>query len=128
MISPRSRLAGIALTVGGLTTAAALLTPGIAAADPTDMMAPLLNTTCSFDQVDRALHAKNPQMASILDQNPSMKAQLQQKFNEPPAQRRAEVQQYLAQNPNAAQQAQNDPRAGQLQQTMQAVADSCHNY
>ncbi len=128
MISPRSRLAGIALTVGGLTTAAALLAPGIAAADPTDMMAPLLNTTCSFDQVDRALHAKNPQLASILDQNPNMKAQLKQKFNEPPAQRRAEVQQYLAQNPNAAQQAQNDPRSGQLQQTMQAVADSCHNY
>src|SRR5438445_8932065 len=111
MISLRPRLAGTVLTVGGLTTAAALLLSGIAGADPTDLMAPLLNTTCSFDQVNRALHDKNPQLASTLDANPGIKAQLQQKFNEPIPQRRAEFQQYLAQNPSAAQQAQNDPRA-----------------
>jgi hemophore-related protein len=128
MISLRPRLARTVLTVGGLTTAAALLLPGIAAADPTDLMAPLLNTTCSFDQVNRALHDKNSQLASTLDANPGIKAQLQQKFNEPIPQRRAEFQQYLAQNPGAAQQAENDPRASNIEQTIQSVADSCHNY
>jgi hemophore-related protein len=127
MLSLRSRLAATVASVGGLAAAAALLIPGVAAADPTDLVAPLLNSTCSFDQVDRALHAKDPQLAGMLDANPDQKAQLKQKFDEPIAQRQAEVQQYLAQHPEANQ-AQNDPRASGLQQTIQSVADSCHNY
>ncbi|WP_067673333.1 hemophore-related protein [Nocardia miyunensis] len=129
MISLRNRRrTGTVLAIGGLATAAALLSPGIAAAAPMDMVGPLLNTTCSFDQVDRALHAKNPQLASILDSNPSQKAQLKAKFDEPVQQRRAEAQQYLAQHPETQQQIQNDPRSSSLQRTIQAVADSCHNY
>ncbi|MBU3061287.1 hemophore-related protein [Nocardia sp. NEAU-G5] len=128
MTTLRSRLAGTVAAAGGLAVAAALLFPGVAAADPTDLMAPLLNSTCSFDQVDRALHAKDPQLAQMLDANPSQKAMLKQQFDQPPAQRKAEVQQYLAQHPEAKQQAQNSPQAGSMQQTIQAVADSCHNY
>jgi hemophore-related protein len=127
MISLRSRLAGTVAAAGGLTVAVALLIPGVAAADPTDLMAPLLNSTCSFDQVDRALHAKNPQLAQMLDANPNQKGMLKQQFDKPPAQRRAEVQQYLAQHPEAKN-AQNDPRAGAMEQTIQAVADTCHSY
>ena len=127
MISLRSRLAGTVAAAGGLTVAAALLIPGVAAADPTDLMAPLLNSTCSFDQVDRALHAKDPQLAQMLDANPDQKAMLKKEFDQPPAQRRAEVQQYLSQHPEAKN-AQNDPRAGSMQQTIQSVADACHNY
>ncbi|MBB5913058.1 hemophore-related protein [Nocardia transvalensis] len=128
MTSLRTRLTGTVLTVGGIATAAALLVPGTASADPTDMVAPLLNSDCTFTQVDAALHDKNPQLASMLDANPQQKAMLQQKFDQPVEQRRAELQQYAQEHPDEAQRAQNDPRADGLKQTMQEVADSCHSY
>ncbi|AHH15536.1 hypothetical protein NONO_c07280 [Nocardia nova SH22a] len=122
------RITGTALTVAGLAAGAALLVPGTASADPTGMVAPLLNSSCSFAQVDAALHDQAPQLASILDNNPDQKAELKAKFDQPVEQRRAEFQQYLAQHPEEAQQAQQDPRASGLSQTIQQVADSCHNY
>ncbi|RDI43446.1 hemophore-related protein [Nocardia mexicana] len=128
MTSLRARLTGAVLTVGGLATGAALLIPGTASADPTQMLAPLLNSDCTFAQVDAALHDKNPQLAQQLDANPQQKAVLQQTFDKPVEQRRAEVQQYMNEHPEAAQQAENDPRAAGASQTIQAVADSCHNY
>lgn len=120
--------AAAGLTVAGLAAGAALLVPGTASADPTELVAPLLNSTCSFAQVDAALHDKAPQLASILDANPDQKAELQAKFDQPVEQRRAEFQQYLAQHPDEAQRAQQDPRAAGLSRTIQEVADSCHNY
>ncbi|MBO0854211.1 MAG: hemophore-related protein [Nocardia sp.] len=123
----RPRLTAAAVACSGLV-GAALLIPGTATADTTTMVAPLLNSTCSFAQVDAALHAKNPQLASMLDANPNQKAQLKAKFDEPVQQRQAEFRQYLAQHPDQARQAQQDPRAGGVSQTIQQVADSCHNY
>ncbi|NKY84084.1 hemophore-related protein [Nocardia veterana] len=120
--------AAAGLTVAGLAAGAALLVPGTASADPTELVAPLLNSTCSFAQVDAALHDKAPQLASILDANPDQKAELQAKFDQPVEQRRAEFQQYLAQHPDEAQRAQQDPRAAGLSRTIQEVAGSCHNY
>lgn len=120
--------AAAGFTVAGLAAGAALLVPGTASADPTELVAPLLNSTCSFAQVDAALHDKAPQLASILDANPDQKAELQAKFDQPVEQRRAEFQQYLAQHPDEAQRAQQDPRAAGLSRTIQEVADSCHNY
>ncbi|WP_227984474.1 hemophore-related protein [Nocardia spumae] len=125
------RIRGIAattLTMAGLAAGAALLVPATASADPTGLAAPLLNSTCSFAQVDAALHDKAPQLASILDANPDQKAELKAKFDQPVEQRRAEFQQYLAEHPDEAQRAQQDPRAGGMSQTIQEVADSCHNY
>jgi hemophore-related protein len=123
----RARFAGIACT-GGLAIVAALLIPGTASADPTQAIAPLLDSTCTFAQVDAALHDKAPQLASAIDANPDQKAQLKQLFDQPVEQRRAQVQQYLDQHPDQVQQAENDPRSAQIQQTIQVVADSCHNY
>ncbi|WP_280335127.1 hemophore-related protein [Nocardia wallacei] len=128
MFSLRPRFTGAALTVGGVATAAALLIPGTASADPTELVAPLLDSDCSFAQVDAALHDKNPQLAAMLDANPEQKSMLQQKFDQPVEQRRAELQQYAQQHPDQVQQAENDPRANAVRQTIQAVADSCHNY
>ncbi|MFD0361543.1 hemophore-related protein [Nocardia sp. GCM10030253] len=123
------RPAYAALTAGGLATVAMFLAPTIASADPmTDLAAPLLTSDCSFAQVDAALHAKAPQLASILDSNPSQKAELQRKFDQPVEQRRAEFQRLIDENPDAAQDAQNDPRAAGLSETIRAVADSCHSY
>ncbi|MFI6046185.1 hemophore-related protein [Nocardia sp. NPDC051321] len=122
------RPAVAALAAGGLATVAVLLSPAIASAGPMELAGPLLNSDCSFTQVDAALHDKAPQLAKMLDANPSQKAELQRKFDQPVEQRRAELQQAIDNNPDAVEQAQNDPRYGQLRQTIQAVADSCHNY
>ncbi|MBF6171626.1 hemophore-related protein [Nocardia blacklockiae] len=128
MSSLRLRFTGAALTVGGVATTAALLFPGTASADPTELVAPLLNSDCTFAQVDAALHDKNPQLAAVLDANPEQKAMLQQKFDQPVEQRRAELQQYAQEHPDQAQRAENDPRAESVRATVQAVADSCHSY
>lgn len=116
------------LTVGAAAAATAFLSPAVASAGPMEMAEPLLTSTCSFAQVDAALRDQAPQLAALLDNNPGVKAELQAKFELPVEQRRAELQQYIDQNPQAAQQAQNDPQAQQLQATLQGVADTCHNY
>ncbi|MFI5715431.1 hemophore-related protein [Nocardia sp. NPDC051750] len=116
------------LTLGAAAAATAFLSPAIASAGPMEMAEPLLTSDCSFAQVDAALHDQAPELAAMLDNNPDAKAQLQAKFDQPVEQRRAEFQQYLDENPQAAQQAQDDPRAQQLQATFQGVADTCHNY
>ncbi|WP_069162266.1 hemophore-related protein [Nocardia altamirensis] len=116
------------LAAGGLATVAMMLSPAIAAAGPMELAAPLLESDCSFAQVDAALHAKAPQLASMLDANPTQKAELQRKFDQPVEKRRADLQQAINENPDAVRQAENDPRTAQLRETIQAVANSCHNY
>ncbi|MGV9675049.1 hemophore-related protein [Nocardia sp. NPDC003482] len=123
----RTRFALTTLAAGALTGVAVLL-PGAASAAPMDQLAPLLNSTCSFAQVDAALHDQAPQLASALDANPNAKAQLKAAFDQPIDQRRAQAEQYLAEHPDQVQQAQNDPRAAQAQQLIQRLADTCANY
>ncbi|WP_328390643.1 hemophore-related protein [Nocardia sp. NBC_00416] len=124
----RGKLGLATLTLGATAAVTAFLSPAVASAGPVEMAEPLLTSDCSFAQVDAALHDQAPEMAAMLDNNPELKAQLQSKFDQPVEQRRAELQQYIEQNPEAAQQAQNDPRAQELRATMQGVADTCHNY
>ncbi|MFC9892611.1 hemophore-related protein [Nocardia sp. NPDC127579] len=118
----------IALLAGGAGAIAVLLAPGVANAGPMELAAPLLNSDCSFAQVDAALHAKAPALANILDNNPEQKAELKAKFDLPVEQRRAEFQRILDENPDAAAQAQNDPRAAGLANTIAEVAAVCHTY
>ncbi|RJO78814.1 hemophore-related protein [Nocardia panacis] len=117
-----------ALATGGAATVAMLLGPGIAAADATSIVAPLLDSPCSFAQVDKALHAKAPILANMLDNNPAQKAELQAKFDLPPDQRRAALQQAINDNPDAAAQAQNDPRAAAIADQLAQVAAVCQSY
>ncbi|MEV6774470.1 hemophore-related protein [Nocardia sp. NPDC051030] len=124
----RNRRTGAVLGAGAIATLAVALLPGTASAAPSDLVAPLLNSTCTFTQVDAALHAKAPALASLLDQNPAQKAELQAKFDQPLAQRQAEFDAYVRDNPDAANSATSDPRAGGIAASIQAVADSCHDY
>ncbi|MBF6179438.1 hemophore-related protein [Nocardia otitidiscaviarum] len=124
---PRRTIAA-AGAFGALTAVSVWLFPATAAAAPADMVAPLLTSTCTFDQVDAALHDKAPALAQFLDQNPDTKAELRAKFDQPIEQRQAEFDAYLRANPEAAAQAENDPRAGGIAAAIQAVAESCHNY
>ncbi|MFI5780282.1 hemophore-related protein [Nocardia sp. NPDC051570] len=123
----RTRFAATTLAAGALTALSVLL-PGTASADPIDQLAPLLNSTCSFAQVDAALHDQDPQLAAALDNNQAVKGQIRQMFDQPIDQRRAQAQQYLAQHPDQVQQAENDPRAAQAQALVQKLADTCANY
>jgi len=122
------RPAIVTLASGGFATVALFLSPAIAAADPMELAAPLLNSDCSFAQVDAALHAKAPQLAAMLDANPTQKAEMQRKFDQPVQQRRAELQRAMDQNPGAVRDAENDPRTTQLRDTIRTVAESCHSY
>ncbi|MEC3913490.1 hemophore-related protein [Nocardia sp. CDC160] len=124
----RIRRAGVLLGAGAAAAVALALAPATASASPADLVAPLLNSTCTFNQVDAALHDKAPALASFLDQNPSYKDELRAKFELSPAERQAELDQYLKDNPDAANQAASDPRAGGIAAAIQQVADSCHNY
>lgn len=124
----RNRRAGVLFGAGAVAAVALALAPATASASPADLVAPLLNSTCSFTQVDAALHDKAPALASFLDSNPGYKAELRAKFDLSPAERQAELDRYLAENPDAANQAASDPRAGGIAAAIQQVADSCHNY
>jgi len=124
----RSRPAVAALAAGATASVAVLLSPAIAAADPMTLAGPLLNSDCTFAQVDAALHAKAPQLAAMLDTNPTQKAELQRKFDQPVEQRRAELQAAIDANPDAAKDTENDSRAGSLAETIRTVAESCHSY
>lgn len=124
----RSRTAVTAVAAGGFATVAMFLAPAMASADPFDLAAPLLETDCTFAQVDAALHAEAPQMAAMLDQNPSIKAQFKQKFELTPEQRRAELEKAIAENPEAVQQGEENAQATNLRQTIEAVAATCKNY
>ncbi|MTE11361.1 hemophore-related protein [Nocardia aurantiaca] len=124
----RNRRAGVLFGAGAVAAVALTLAPATASASPADLVAPLLNSTCTFTQVDAALHDKAPALAQFLDQNPDTKAELKAKFDQSPAERQAELDQYLKDNPDAADQAAADPRAGGIAAAIQQVADTCHNY
>ncbi|WP_327143563.1 hemophore-related protein [Nocardia sp. NBC_01327] len=122
----RNRRIAAVFGAGALATLAISLVPATASASPADLAGPLLNSTCTFTQVDAALHDKAPSLATYLDQNPSAKAELQAKFDQPIAQRQAEFDAYMSEHPDAAN--TDDPRASGIGASIQQVADSCHNY
>lgn len=124
----RGAFGPITLTLSAAAAVTAFLSPAVAGAAPTDFAEPLVTSDCSFAQINDALHDQAPELASMLDNNPDLKAQLQSKFEQPVERRRAELQQYIEENPEAAQQAENDPRTEQLRTTLQGVADTCHSY
>ncbi|WP_040788534.1 hemophore-related protein [Nocardia paucivorans] len=119
-----NRKFGIAAAV----VAIGLLCPALAAAGPLEMAEPLLASDCSFEQVDAALHDHAPQLAMILDSNPELKADLRVKFEQPVEERRADLQNYLDQNPDTARRADDDPSTQGLAATLRTVADTCHGY
>ena len=116
---------------GAVAGAALLMAPGTASAAPTDTFAPLLYSTCSFGQVDAALHVQAPQIAAQLDGMPEQKAQLQSLYNLPVDQRQAAVDAYFANNPDLAARAEqlsNSADGAQAAAIVQQVADTCHSY
>jgi hemophore-related protein len=101
IMKTRGRYAVAALAMTGMTAAAALLGTGAASANPAPRAA-LLGTTCSFAQIDRAMHAEFPTAAARLDAHPRHRARLQRLFDLPPTQREAALHQFMATHPGLA--------------------------
>ena len=77
-------LTGVAVAIGGSALA---LTAGAGLASATPDIGPMVNTTCTFDQAMRAVHAENPMAASYLDSSPPNLQFLRQFMSSTPDQR-----------------------------------------
>ncbi|MCX5045668.1 hemophore-related protein [Aldersonia sp. NBC_00410] len=122
----RSRLMRSGLIAGAVVATGAFLSSGTATAGPLDN--PLLDSTCSFGQVDAAAHVASPRLAAQLDMYPRAKADLQRVYDRAPADRAAEAQRYLDNNPGLAAEITNDQRYTEFEQISQQIADTCHNF
>jgi hemophore-related protein len=107
-------LTGLAVAVSGLAlwlTAGA----GVASADPD--LGPIVNTTCSYEQVMSALNAQNPMAASLINNSPKQQAGLRQFLAAPPDQRL-----------QIAQRMESSPANHQYFGLIRQVFNSCNNY
>lgn len=119
-----------ALLTAGLAAATTLLVPAVAAASPASSL-PLVQSTCSFAQIDAALHATSPALGYLIDTYPQVKQELTILFEQPVAQRQQYVDGYLAADPQlagTADQLLTGPRAEAVHRTLAVVADTCHSY
>jgi hemophore-related protein len=102
----------LAVATGGLALAVSAGS-GLASAAPD----PILNTTCSYNQVISALRVQSPDAADQITSNGLAVGWLQSFLNAPPDQRQA-----------LYAQAQAQPQFAQNQALISKVARSCNNY
>ncbi|MGK8520239.1 hemophore-related protein [Nocardia asteroides] len=117
------------LAIGGLVAAGALLVPATASAQP--HLGGLLETTCSFAQIDAAVHAQFPDLAARLDAHPDRKAKLHEFLGLPVDQRKQRAEEFLDKHPevkNRFEEHRDSPRAQEHRDKMRVLADTCHNY
>lgn len=116
-------LAGLA-AVNGIAFA---LAP-VAASEPAGK---LIETTCSYAQVDAALQVEAPQMADRLQQRPEAQSKVQELLALPVPERRERVQGFLDRNPDVRASVETRKSTPQGQETLaklNRVAETCHNY
>ncbi|WP_099022618.1 hemophore-related protein [Mycolicibacterium palauense] len=121
------------LTAFGVSVTAALVglaaATGVAGAAPID--GPLINTDCSYAQLNAALSAEDPGLADMLAQRPEAQAKIQEFVALAPDQRKARVDDLFARNPEwrAKFDAKRATPEGQEKQALaDRVAGTCHNY
>ncbi|WP_330180104.1 hemophore-related protein [Nocardia sp. NBC_01503] len=116
---------GAALAIGGFAAGTALFGAGAAYADPMGDLEPLLSSSCSFAQIDSALHQVAPDTAAQLDAAPGQKAALKNAYDQPADQRRASFQQLIAEQQRMGVTATANQDFGAK---MSQVVDTCHQY
>lgn len=116
---------GAALAIGGFAAGTALFGAGAAYADPMGDLEPLLSSSCSFAQVDSALHQVAPDTAAQLDAAPGQKAALKNAYDQPVDQRRASFQKLIAEQQQMGVTANANQDFGTK---MSQVVDTCHQY
>lgn len=120
-------LAKIAL--GSVLLTVPLAATGVASAQP--LNGPLIETTCSYAQLEAALQVEAPQASARLAQRPDAQAKLRELVALPVDQRRQRVQQFLDRNPDVRariDEKRNTPEGQQKVQMLTRVADTCHDY
>ena len=92
---------------------------------------PLIETTCSYAQLQAALQVEAPQASARLAERPGVQAKLQELFALPVDQRKQRVQQFLDRNPDVrtlVEQRRNTPEGQDKLQLAARVADTCQGY
>jgi hemophore-related protein len=107
-------LAALAAGVGCLALS---LSAGVGVASATPDIGPMVNTTCTYDQAMRAVHAENPMAAQYLDQSPPNLQFLQTFMASSPDQR-----------VNLLKAIQNNPGADQAFPIFKQMMTDCKNY
>jgi len=122
-----SSLTRVVVTIGVLITAMSL--SPVASAEPGD--GPLIETTCSYAQIEAALQVEAPEASARLAERPDAQAKLQQFVALPVDQRRVRLQQFLDRNPDVRtkiEEKRNTPEGQEKVQMLTRIADTCHNY
>jgi hemophore-related protein len=112
----------------GLAGAMSLVTAGAASAQSAG---PLIETTCSYAQIEAALQVEAPEASARLSERPDAQAKIQELLGLPVDQRRQRVQSFMDRNPDVAsmiRQKRNTPEGQEKLLKMQRIADTCHDY
>ena len=112
----------------GLIGAMSLMTAVAASAQPSG---PLIETTCSYAQLEAAVAVEAPEASDRLADNPDARAKVQALLGLPIDQRRQRVQSFLDRNPDVAamiEQKRNTPEGQDKLLKMQRIANTCHDY
>jgi len=105
----------VGTAVAGLMLSALSIGAGTAFAEPD--IEPIVNTTCTFEQVDAALGAEAPEVAGELHASPLATWWVQNMINSAPDQRRGMIAQV-----------QGLPEIEQYGPAISHVATTCQNY
>jgi hemophore-related protein len=119
----------IVATYSFVVVATTLLSVAHASAEPPD--GPLIETTCSYDQLRAALQVEDPTLVAVLDENPQAQAKLRAFIALPADQRKQRLQQRLDQNPDwqaKIDEKRSTPEGQEKIQMMQRIAATCQTY
>ena len=111
------------------TTIVLIAASGPASADPVGT--PLIETTCSYEQLDATLQVEAPQLAERLAQNSNAQNELRNFLALPVDKRHQRVQDLFARNPGWQQkidQKRATPEGQEKVAMMKRVANTCHGY
>lgn len=100
----------------------------VAASEPAGK---LIETTCSYEQVDAALQAEAPQMADRLHSRPEAQSKVQELLALPVPERRERIQGFLDRNPDirsAVQKRKSTPEGQETVAKLNRVAETCNDY
>ncbi|MGX1809291.1 hemophore-related protein [Nocardia sp. NPDC055321] len=111
--------------LAGFALSAMLTGAGAAGADPMSDLEPMLNSSCSFSQIDAALHDVAPETAAQLDAAPAQKSAIQAAYDQPVEQRRAAFQALIAQQQQMGASVQD---SSTFASQMDEVVETCDQY
>jgi len=110
--------------------AAVLIAPaGVAAAEPVG--APLVETTCSYEQLSAAVRVEAPKLADLLSERPNAQTKVREFLALPVSQRKQRIQGVLDRNPEWQREIDEKRNTAEGQDKiakMQRIADTCHGY